>query len=150
MSVNKRFEKLLKPIATNQRQIAEVLGVSQKTVSYAISKDRKDNLFTGLAKYYPNLNFHWLLLGEGNMWKDILEKKESISDKNAADDNQEPSTATTSNFQDHLRQEFNEQIRIIADAKNKEIKRLEEIIAAKDEMLSMKDEMIQMLKQQSK
>lgn len=69
MSSNERFKKVIDSIGDRQLDIAKSLQVSQRTISYAITNGRKRDLLTGLAEHYPNLNFHWLLLGKGEMWK---------------------------------------------------------------------------------
>lgn len=79
MSVNNRFSEFLEAINISQGEIADLFEVSRQTIG-AIEHSRSNltlEHFCRLISKYPELNYRWLLFGEGEM---LLNKK-YISDK---------------------------------------------------------------------
>ena len=68
-TVNERFKGLRINLKLNQRDFADKLGVTQAIISYVEtggkpSYDVMEGIFTGIK----NINFTWLLSGEGEMF----------------------------------------------------------------------------------
>ena len=71
MTINQRFELLLKAEKINQKKFGVKAGLSEKTVSNIINgrtKFPKSDFFQAIAKNYPHVNLRWMLLGEGDMY----------------------------------------------------------------------------------
>ncbi|MGB1041747.1 MAG: hypothetical protein ACPGVD_12805 [Flavobacteriales bacterium] len=72
-SIRDRFSTFLAAKKLSQSKFARLTGYEQKNVSSFLTKKVKFpriDLVVVLAKYFPELNLRWLLLGEGEMWVD--------------------------------------------------------------------------------
>ncbi len=68
MSVNQRFDDLLKLTKTSQAEFCEVTGYDAGKVSHIINgrtKYPKTDFFQGIAQHFKGWNLVWLLIGEG-------------------------------------------------------------------------------------
>lgn len=91
--VNKRIEVLLDHFKITQKQLAEVAGLSENTISNA--KKGKNvpgvDFFNSIYKAFPQINPHWLYMGAGHMFQDgtspeikfdstLIQKKDRLED----------------------------------------------------------------------
>jgi transcriptional regulator with XRE-family HTH domain len=73
MTVNQRFEKMLEVLKILPAHFAKKVGTDKNTVGNILSgktKLPKADLFISIAKFFPEINLRWLLLGEGEMFSD--------------------------------------------------------------------------------
>lgn len=74
MSISLRIKELRNKKNLNQSDFANLLGVSQAAISHYEKNERIPNsdLLSKMADKL-NVNLHWLLLGEGPMFKEEIE-----------------------------------------------------------------------------
>ena len=73
MSINQRFSDLLHSKKISGLRFAEITGMNHRTVNNienGATKYPKADFFSAIAKHFPDVNFRWLLLGEGEMYHD--------------------------------------------------------------------------------
>lgn len=82
MSIAMRIKEIRKEKKLTQVEFAKTLGVSQSGVSqYEKGQRSPDSAFYALfAKAFPDLNLHWLITGEGEMYQQLYEIDASILD----------------------------------------------------------------------
>lgn len=69
-----RLKKLIKMLGLNQTLFAQSLGMTQPNISRMVSGDGKISLevLNRIIDTYKNINLHWLLTGEGEMYTHIV------------------------------------------------------------------------------
>lgn len=73
----KRIDDLLRHTKKRANTLAKELGYSSATIFYQIKTGRNGisaNLARNISELYPEINYNWLLTGEGEM---LLNKKEA-------------------------------------------------------------------------
>jgi transcriptional regulator with XRE-family HTH domain len=67
-----RLQRLIKALKTNQTGFAGQMGVSQSNINKMVrgAKGISRTVINGLLLVHKNVNVHWLLTGEGNMFFD--------------------------------------------------------------------------------
>lgn len=76
----KRIDDLLRYTKKRANTLAKELGHSNATIFYQIKIGRNGisaNLARNISEQYPEINYNWLLTGEGEM---LLNKKETPKD----------------------------------------------------------------------
>lgn len=75
MAINDRFKKIRKTLDLNQTTFSKILGVAQANLSKYESGELNipDKVKMALSKEY-DINIHWLLTGEGEMFTSDLKK----------------------------------------------------------------------------
>jgi len=70
LTVSERIEKLIQQMKISQKQLAELAGLSENTISNAKKGKNIPSLdfFNAIYKAIPNLNPSWLYMGEGEMF----------------------------------------------------------------------------------
>jgi hypothetical protein len=69
-----RLKKLIKMLGLNQTLFAQSLGMTQPNISRMVSGDGKISLevLNRIIDTYKNINLHWLLTGEGEMYTHFI------------------------------------------------------------------------------
>ena len=69
MSVNQRIKKFQSASCPKQRDFANAIDISEKTLSSIYNGKTKPSfkVIEAILKQFPNLNARWLLVGEGEM-----------------------------------------------------------------------------------
>ena len=69
MEIKDRIKALLDYLDINQKQFAELTGISENTISNAINGKNTPGLafFNAIQKAVPDVNPNWLYMGDGNM-----------------------------------------------------------------------------------
>lgn len=72
MSVGQRFKRIIDTSEITVQDFAKSISQSSQSIyNYIGGKTTpKVDIAEAVLKQYPNLNAHWLLTGEGNMWKE--------------------------------------------------------------------------------
>ena len=70
LTVSERIEKLIQQLKISQKQLAELAGLSENTISNAKKGKNIPSLdfFNAIYKAIPDLNPSWLCMGEGEMF----------------------------------------------------------------------------------
>ena len=78
-TMRSRIETIMKTENMNQKQFAEVLGLSAGSLSSILSEHTKPTLNHALAvhKVFPEISLNWLIAGEGDMYG--IKKEEAPS-----------------------------------------------------------------------
>ena len=73
-----RLERLMEALNITQTSRAQILGICQGYVSQLAggSRNISRRVLHFIAKNYPDVNIHWLMTGDGNMF---FEKKEEVA-----------------------------------------------------------------------
>ncbi len=76
MEIKDRIKALLDYLDVNQKQFAELTGISENTISNAINGKNTPGLafFNAIQKAVPDVNPTWLYMGDGNMLDKAEEK----------------------------------------------------------------------------
>ena len=74
LTVSERIEKLIQQLKISQKQLAELAGLSENTISNAKKGKNIPSLdfFNAIYKAIPDLNPSWLYMGEGEMFANKL------------------------------------------------------------------------------
>ena len=79
-----RIEKIIRDEGISSSRFADELGIQRSSISHILSGRNKPSLdvFQRILRKYPNINSDWLILGIGNMYKDvkIVEQKDIFSE----------------------------------------------------------------------
>lgn len=76
-----RIEKIIKDESISSSKFADELGIQRSSISHILSGRNKPSLdvFQRILRKYPNINSDWLILGIGQMYKDIkLSEQQSL------------------------------------------------------------------------
>jgi transcriptional regulator with XRE-family HTH domain len=67
-----RLKKLIKALNLNQSSFAKSLGMTQPNISRMVNGEGKVSVevINGITKNYTEVNLHWLLTGDGEMFLD--------------------------------------------------------------------------------
>ena len=68
--MNTRLQQFLIAENISQAQFAETIGVARASVSHILAGRNKPgfDFLESMVRHYPNLNFEWLLTGQGKMY----------------------------------------------------------------------------------
>jgi transcriptional regulator with XRE-family HTH domain len=74
-----RLQKLVKALNLNQSAFAKSLGMTQPNISRMVNGESNVSVevLLGISKRYEEVNLHWLLTGDGNMFLEELKKENS-------------------------------------------------------------------------
>ena len=79
-----RIEKIIRDEGISSSRFADELGIQRSSISHILSGRNKPSLdvFQRILRKYPNINSDWLILGIGNMYKDVktVEQKDIFSE----------------------------------------------------------------------
>ena len=83
MTINERFQVLIKRLGLNMNSFAKEIGANSTAIyNIASEKGRKNNpSFEVLAKVlltYENINANWLIRGEGSIFLDTLIEEDPV------------------------------------------------------------------------
>lgn len=69
ISVNKRLKEFLKDKESNQKELAEYLGLKEQQVSkwFTLKEQIPEKHFIKIIRFYPALPARWFITGEGQM-----------------------------------------------------------------------------------
>lgn len=143
MTVNQRIKELIKVVRISQSEFGRRIGQSRNNMSYILGSNKgvKSEILESICKAFPNVNPTWLLIGEGDMWKDpeAAGKHVVIS---GTDNNQFNITQGGGNIKHSGNGGKNEDTELL----RKEIEQLRQMLKEKDLRLEDKEELIQMYK----
>jgi len=82
-----RLQKLIKALNLKQTTFAQSLGIKQPNISRMVSGQHKISaeVLNRIINSHKNVNLHWLLTGEGEMFLDLRTGKNTSEDKPPAD-----------------------------------------------------------------
>ncbi|MEI6567972.1 MAG: hypothetical protein WCR20_14940 [Verrucomicrobiota bacterium] len=87
MTVKERLILFIAHLGISKRKFCSYCGFSETFIS-SMKISTSEKKFEIIAQHYPELNIHWLRLGEGKMIKEVKEKMEmtnredeSVTDK---------------------------------------------------------------------
>lgn len=72
-TINHRIKLLRESLDKTQDEFAEIINVSQSTISYVERSSKAKFAFEiveKIKKKFPSLSLEWLVSGYGNMWKE--------------------------------------------------------------------------------
>ena len=77
MDQSRRLQKLIKALNMNQSKFAKHLGVTQPNISRMVTGESRisTEILNRIILAYKNVNLHWLLTGDGEMFKDVPQGK---------------------------------------------------------------------------
>jgi transcriptional regulator with XRE-family HTH domain len=82
-----RLQHLIKALKTNQTGFADLVNVSQSNINKMVRgvKGISKTVINGLLLGHKNVNVHWLLTGEGEMFlRDPVAPVDQVTEKEAA------------------------------------------------------------------
>lgn len=76
---SQRLKKLIKALGINQTLFAKSLGMTQPNISRMISGEGKVSaeVLNRITITYKNINLHWLITGDGDMFLETAQEKDS-------------------------------------------------------------------------
>ncbi len=82
-SVSARLEQVIDSLGIVQSKFAEETGLSKQTLHSTIKRKAqlKTDVLEKIANAYPNINLEWLILGQGNMWKEKVRDKDKTKEE---------------------------------------------------------------------
>ncbi len=134
MSIHQRFKELFFALNTNGAQFSKKLKVSSTSINKILQGNSlpSSKIIIPLIENYPEVNIYWLLVGEGEMFRDIEAFKKATNSKNTIIHNSKLTNSNNTNTGD------NTVIQSENDSKLKELKA--EIKSLKVEIKSLKKE----------
>lgn len=74
-----RLRKLIKALNLNQSGFAKSLGMKQPNISRMVNGESNISMevLNGITNVHKQVNLHWLLTGDGEMFLDEIEKKDN-------------------------------------------------------------------------
>lgn len=74
---SRRLQQLIKALNMNQSKFAKHLGVTQPNISRMITGESRisTEILNRIILTHKNVNLHWLLTGEGEMFMDVPQGK---------------------------------------------------------------------------
>lgn len=76
---SRRLQQLIKALNMNQSKFAKHLGVTQPNISRMVTGESRisTEILNRIILAYKNVNLHWLLTGEGQMFMESPQEKSS-------------------------------------------------------------------------
>lgn len=117
LPVLERFRKIIKQKCGSQKKFCELTGINEKTLSSIFRRKSGPNYETLMAviSAFSDINVEWLMKGEGDMERKILDESIKITDSN-----------------EYLVKRFEEVINELRDIKD-EVKKKDELIIKQNE-----------------
>ncbi len=83
-----RIKKLMEVKNISSAQFADEIQVQRSSLSHVLSGRNKPSLdfMLKIKKKYPEINLDWLLLGEGSMYTENEEERETVMSEDAEQD----------------------------------------------------------------
>ena len=77
MEVKDRIKLLMDSVKMSQQEFAKVLGITPGSLSGILNERTRptNNHTLAIHKAFPNISINWLLFGEGEMYKDVLQEE---------------------------------------------------------------------------
>ncbi len=128
MTINKRIDLIIKYLDIEQGEFADSINEKDSFISRIVNGGTNEPGFNKIAKiyqFYPEINPHWLLTGDGDMLKKE-ENKMNVGNIHGNDNNHNIVNMSTLG-------ECEERVRGL----EKEIQRLEEQVKDKNEIISL-------------
>ena len=104
MNASERLSKIMESQEMNAKQFAQKLGVSAGTLSniFGGRNNPSYELIQNTLKHFPQISAEWLVMGEGEMYKDgittsVVGERDLFSDMNAVPQHVQPTMASESN-----------------------------------------------------